>query len=110
MCANGTLLLSHIVRFDSVSYVNYKRFDHDNVNRISPLVKVFGRRLIDEIECAFEGTIYSWHGKMPVATVNKIKKLRSKLVGRPLVFFDAKAIRIVGTKVINMAERTYDKR
>lgn len=81
-CANGLLLLAHIARFDSVSpFALQYQITYDNIHKESPISKYFGSRLINEIECAYEGKVFGWHFKMSPNEIKRISAFRKSVLG-----------------------------
>lgn len=81
VCANGALFLAFIGRFDGVSYAALNHTTHNNF-RDTKAAEVFGKRLVDEIECVYEGRNFSWQVPFSQAHCVQFTNFRNKVLGR----------------------------
>jgi hypothetical protein len=64
VCAKGALFCSWVGNFNNVDRLEFKSVSESTttLNSIVPeLIAIFGRQMVDDIEAAFEGEVYSWH-------------------------------------------------
>lgn len=59
-CAKGALVIKWIEKFNNISRDEFLNFDYTSDGLPKDLVKLFGTRLLDEIEVAFELSFFSW--------------------------------------------------
>jgi hypothetical protein len=72
VCARGALLCSWIGNFNNVGWDELSEFDSSSNYPVdygsstfpSPLLEVFDREMLDNIEAAFEADTFSWHYNM----------------------------------------------
>lgn len=98
-CANGCLFLAHVARFDSVTLNQFKKTSHEDVHVGNPLAEVFGRGLLNEIECIFEARVYDWHKKFTKAQVARMQAFRTKVTGEKVAFITDREILTVQVRL-----------
>lgn len=61
-CAKGSIFCSWVGNFNKVDWRLFTTID-ETVDSYYPktLLKVFPRKMLDNIEAAFEGAVYDWH-------------------------------------------------
>lgn len=63
VCAKGALMVSWVGNFDNASWRDIEEFGEEIGDMSYPLelLDIFGRKMLDNIEAAFESKTYIWH-------------------------------------------------
>lgn len=81
-CAKGALICSWVGNFNKVSWRDVDYFDYDlNHEKSYPpaLLRIFGRKMLDNMEAAFEQTINTWsYSDAEIKPYTKMFKKNSK--------------------------------
>ena len=81
VCANGALFMAYLRRFDGINLYQLGGITH-NTFRNSKAANEFGKYLVDEIECLYEGRNYLWQVRFTVKEVKQLLNFRTSVLGR----------------------------